>query len=446
MAPNWFSGSQPRVYYGWIIVGLCFVNLGIAFGVWYSFSVFFLALMHDFGWSRASAASIFSVFTLCNATTGPLSGRLLDRFGPRLVIPLGAALLSLALVLVSFTHSLWFFRLSYGVMAGVGVSLMGFTTNSALLSRWFERGRGTAVGVAVSGIGLGMMVLSPLVERWIATLGWRTAYLCLAALVAALVIPLNLILARPNPAALGQEMDGGARPPKPRRRPPTREMRVANPEWAYRQWTLGSAMRTRPFWLLMASYGFGSLCIQSTMMHAASAMVDAGLSLRTAAVYMGLLGICSSVGKVLFGFLSDRLGREMANTITTAICTAGLLAIMLISPQLGFLALLFAVFFGVGYGGTTPIYPAAAADLFMGGSFGLIFAVLFMSTGLGGSLGPYISGLLRDATGGYVASFCLSIVFLLGSCILLWLSGPGKVRRVVRTTSDRSAGGPPGPA
>ena len=106
-----------------------------------------------------------------------------------------------------------------------------------------------------------------------------------------------------------------------------------------------------------------------------------------------------------------------------------------ISPTIGcpaIVALSFAFMFGVGYGGATPIYPAAAADLFMGGSFGLIFAVIFLGTGLGGSLGPYVSGLLRDVTGSYFLPLSLCVVALWGSTFLLWKSGPGKVRRLAR--------------
>lgn len=428
-----FSGPQPQFYYGWVIVGLCFLNLTAAFGIWYSFSVFFLALMKDFGWSRASAASIFSVFIICSALTGPVAGRLLDRFGPRLVIPMGAALLSLSLVLVSFTQSLWFFRLSYGVLAGVGVSLMGFTTNSVLLSRWFERRRGTAVGLAIAGVGMGMTIFTPLAERWIAAFGWRGAYLGLAALVAGLIIPLNLLLARPDPASMGLEMEGGAHQNGGAKEPPRWEIKVLDPAWAQRPWTLGQAVKTRPFWMLMGAYFFSSMCYQSVIMHAASAMVDARYTLQVAAVYLGLVGIISSGGKMLFGFLSDRLGRELGTLLSVCICTLGLLALMFITPQYTILALGFMVLFGIGYGGSTPIYPAAAADLFMGGSFGLIFAVIFLGTGAGGSLGTYVSGLLRDATGDYMLSFCLCIAALWASCLFLWKSGPGKVRRMVRT-------------
>lgn len=433
MISGLFSGSQPRFYYGWVIVGLCFCNLAVAFGIWYSFSVFFLALMRDFGWGRATASSIFSVFIICSALTGPVAGRLLDRFGPRLVMPMGAALLSLALFLVSFTQNLWFFRLTYGVLAGAGVSLMGFTTNSAILSRWFERRRGTAVGIAIAGVGMGMTIFTPLAERWIAAFGWRGAYMCLAALVAGLIIPLNLFLARPTPESMGLKMEGGGQGGGKKRKHPRWEMKILNHEWADRPWTLAHAVKTRPFWMLMGAYCFSSMCYQSALMHAASAMVDAGYSLHLAAVYLGMVGILSSGGKVLFGFLSDRLGRELATFLTVCICTLGFLALMFITPQYTILALGFMVLFGIGYGGSTPIYPAASADLFMGGSFGLIFAVIFLGTGLGGSVGTYVTGLLRDVTGNYLLSFCLCIAALWASCLLLWKSGPGKVRRMVRT-------------
>ncbi len=432
MIMGYFTGPQPKIYYGWVIVVLCFLNLTAAFGIWYSFSVFFLALMKDFGWSRASAASIFSAFIICSALTGPVAGRLLDRFGPRLVFPVGAALLALSLVLVSFTQSLAFFQLTYGVGVGVGVSLMGFTTNSALLSRWFERRRGTAVGLAVAGVGMGMTIFAPLAERWIAAFGWRGAYLGLAVLVAGVIIPLNLFLARPDPASMGLTLEGGGRREGRVKKPTDWEMKVLDPVWAQQPWTLTQAVKTKPFWMLMGAYFFSSTCYQSVLMHAASAMVDAGYSLQVAAVYLGLVGIISTGSKMLFGFLSDRMGRELGTLLSVGICTLGLLALIFITPHYTILALAFMLLFGIGYGGSTPIYPAAAADLFMGGSFGLIFSVIFLGTGMGGSLGTYAAGLLRDLTGTYLLSFVMCTAALWASCLLLWQSGPGKVRRLVR--------------
>ena len=436
MLPKLFLGPQPRIFYGWVIVGLSMINLAVAFGVWYSFSVFFLAIIGDFGWSRAEASSIFSLFIICQSLSSPLTGRLLDRFGPRLVMPLGGALLATALFLVSFAQSLWFFQLVYGGLAGVTVSLMGFTTNSAMLSRWFERYRGAAAGVAMAGIGLGMIVLVPLAEHWIAAWGWRTAYVGLAGVVAGVIIPLNLLLAKPGPWVLDQTSDGGERPPKPGRKKPAREMRILDPAWCEQQWTLRAAVRTPRFWILMASYCFCSLCFQGTLMHTASAMVDAGLTLELSAIFMGLMGVFSSTGKVFFGILSDRLGRELTFLAAVVVCTLGLVAAMLMPFHQVGMALAMAVLFGLGYGGITPLYPATAADLFMGGSFGLVFSLIFLGSGVGGSVGPLLSGLLRDLTGTYFYAFCLALASIWVACLLLVKSGPGKVRRVRRVKSS----------
>lgn len=436
MLASLFSGPQPKFYYGWIIVGICFLNLAVAMGIWYSFSVFYLAVIKDFGWSRDSGASIFSIFIFCTAFSGPLSGRLLDRFGPRLVMPAGGALLAGALVLVSFSQSLWFFRVSYGILTGLGISLMGFTTNSALISRWFDRRRGTAVGIASAGIGIGMMALIPLAERWIVAFGWRGAYLCIAGLVAGLIIPLNLLLACSDPGSMGLEMEGGARRTNSNNKPSRWRVEILDSDWASRAWTLAAAVRTKPFWLLMLAYCCSGFTAQSTLMHAASAMVDSGMTMQLAAVYLGLVGIFNSSGKVIFGALSDRLGRETTYLITVCISTMGLLALIFIDPQLIVLAFSFALLFGLGYGGGTTMMPASSGDLFMGGSFGVIFAMIFMGTGVGGSLGPYVCGLLRDATGNYFLTLSLCMATLWVSLFLLWKSGPGKVRRMARSRPD----------
>ncbi|RLB33184.1 MAG: MFS transporter, partial [Deltaproteobacteria bacterium] len=155
------ADKTPRLFYGWIVVGVSFVTLAFGFGVWYSFSVFFLAVIKDFGWSRAAASSIFSVFVITQATMGLLAGYLQDRFGPRIVIPFGTLILALALALTSRAQSLWYFYVCYGVFAGASMSLLGFGSHSAFLPQWFERKRGLATGIAMSGIGFGMLLIVP---------------------------------------------------------------------------------------------------------------------------------------------------------------------------------------------------------------------------------------------------------------------------------------------
>jgi MFS family permease len=420
------------MYYGWIIVAVAFVTLGIAFGVWYSFSVFFLAIIKELGWSRAAASSIFSVFVLSQALMGLLTGYMQDRFGPRKVIPLGTLLLALSLILTSQARELWHFYLAYGALAGAGTGLLGFSSHSAFIPKWFERKRGLAIGIAMSGIGFGMLFLVPLVERFISLFGWRNTYLFLAGLVVFLVGPLNLIFSRKSPADLNLQPDGDALPGSTIQAKPAMVMHLADPKWAEVEWTLKKAMATKRFWFLTIGFFFGSLVYQSILMHSVSALVDAGLTRKAAAYYFGLLGLLGSVGKILFGYLSDRFSREGVNNLAGWVTALGIACLIAVGWSAGPWPLFFALLFGLGYGAAAPLFPSVSADIFFGRSFGLIFSVICIGGGMGGSLGSFILGWMRDLTGGYGLAFILTLAGMFFSCLFIWLAAPSKVRRMVK--------------
>ncbi|MCP4753073.1 MAG: MFS transporter [Proteobacteria bacterium] len=422
---------RPAFFYGWIIIAIGFVTLGVSFGVWYSFSVFILAIVKEFGWSRAAVSSIFSTFILSQAVAGMVAGYLQDRFGPRIVIPIGTVLLSISLVLTSRSNSLWGFQIAYGLMAGASVSLLGFASHSAFIPKWFERKRGLALGIAMSGIGFGMLFLVPLVEYFISAYGWRNAYLFLAAMVLFLIGPMNMVFARRSPAAINQHPDGDRPGTRHRESLPKRVMKVIDHEWAGREWTLGQAAVTKRFWLLALSFFTISFAFQGVLLHAVSAMVDAGMASDMAAYYFGIAGITGSVGKILFGYLSDLSGRERIKSLADMIAFLGIVSLMAISLVKGPMPFLFAVFFGLGYGAAAPLIPAVTADIFMGKRFGFIFAMIGIGGGLGGAVGSYVCGLLRDSTGSYTASLVACCVSLGVSSVLVWFSAPRKVRQMV---------------
>jgi MFS family permease len=418
------------VYYGWIIVALAFVTLTIAFGVWYSFSVFLLALIEEFGWSRAATSSIFSVFLIGHAVMGILTGHLQDRFGPRIVIPFGGILLTAALALTSQANTLWQFYITYGVFASIGVSLIGFTSHSAFLPNWFVRKRGLAVGIAMSGIGFGMLLLVPLLEKIITVFGWRTAELCAAAAVLFMVVPLNFLLARKSPAELGLLPDGRVEnAPLPKTR--QRAVQIIDHAWAEKDWTLSKAVATRRFWFVGLAFIFISFAYQSTLLHSVSAMVDGGLNRELAALFFGIAGIAGSGGKIMFGYLSDMFGRERITTAGGIIAGLGIVCLIFTGSAGIILPLMFAVLFGLGYGAAAPLLPSVSADIFEGRSFGLIFAMIAIGGGLGGSSGAFVAGLIRDVTGSYTASLLVAIVSLSLSCTMIWLARPGKVRKII---------------
>jgi len=408
------------------------VTLAISFGVWYSYSVFFLAILKEFGWSRAATSSIFSVFLLSQAFSGMPTGYLMDRYGPRLVIPSGAVVLAASLALVSCSRELWHFQISFGICAAVGVGLTGFVSHTSFLPRWFERKRGLAMGIAMSGIGLGTLVMVPVAERLITLYGWRTTYVILAAIVFLVATPLNAFLTRGRPEDLGLRPDGDGSPGPTHNAAPKRVVKVVDPDWVRTEWRLGNAILTRRFWFMVVAWFFGAYTYQSILLHAVSAIVDAGLSRQAAAYYFGVLGILGSVGKVFFGHLSDALGRERTNTVAAAITTLGVACLIWVHWHQGPLPLLFAVLFGLGYGASAPLLPSIGADIFLGRSFGLIFATISIGGGLGGAAGSYSSGFLRDAAGTYTVPFLLVVATLWTSCLFVWLAAPRKIRRMVQ--------------
>lgn len=409
------------------MIAVAFVTLGMSFGVWYSFSVFFLAIIKDFGWSRAEASSIFSIFIFSQALMNLLTGYLQDRFGPRGLIPFGTLLLSFSLILTSQVRELWHYRLAYGVLAGAGVSILGYSSHSAFIPNWFERKRGLAMGIAMSGIGFGMMILIPAVEKSITLYGWRTTYLLLAGLVLFLVGPLNLIFSRKSPEELRLQPDGHQT-----RSSPTRIMKIVDPQWTRVEWTLKKAVRTKRFWYLTAGFLFNAYVCQGTLLHGISAMVDSGLSRAAAAYYFGILGLAGFIGKILFGYISDRFNREGINNLAGVVTALGLVCLIAVDWMPEAMSLFFALLFGLGYGAAAPLFPSVSADIFLGRSFGLIFSVMSVGGGIGGALGSYLPGWVSDLTGAYSISFVLSIVSIFLSCLFIWLATPSKVRKMVK--------------
>ena len=411
-------------FYGWIIVAASFVTLAIAFGVWYSFSVFFVAILKEFGWSRAATAGIFSLFTLAHSGAAIAIGALLDRFGPRKVLPIGSILIVIGLLVSSRTETLWQLYISYGLITAIGICAIGFVSQSIILPTWFVRKRGLAIGMAMAGIGIGMQVLVPMTQTIISGFGWRYAYCFLAAIVVVIVIPLNAVCQRRNPAEIGQFPDGRRRPDalqgsggeEPRHNPIGEAPQAG--------WTLAKSLRTRQFWLLFATFFFIPMAVQGTFIHQVAHVVDKGFSAEKGAFFFGFAGITGSMGKILFGYLSDRIGREKAFSIGIGCAFSGVLSLMNLSPGHVGLLYAYATFFGLGYGAIAPIFPARAADLFQGAHFGKIYGFLCMSGGLGGATGTWVSGKIFDLTGSYHIAFLGVLTALVLVAILFWFTSP----------------------
>ncbi len=444
----YFLNLEKKIpfYYGWVIVVTSFITLGVAFGVWYSFSVLYIAIINDFSWSRATTAGIFSLFTISHYLCAFLTGWLIDRFGPRLVIPIGAMWLALSLNLLTHATDILDFYLIYGVMAAIGVSLIGFVPHATFLPRWFSKRRGLAIGLAMAGVGVGMLTIPPLMQHLIDLDGWRSAYRRLAIIVL-LTIPINLFFQRRDPHQIGLLPDNETAVSENKysknlsTETQSEGTLIIDKNWAETRWTSRQALKTGRFWYLAAGFFLGPFAIQGVLMHAVAGLVDGGMSTEAAAATFGLLGICGSVGKITLGFFGDRWNRETANTAGMIAATIGVLALSCVNLQPRLLPYLFALCFGFGYGAVAPLFPSIAADIFQGKHFGRIFGLLSLNLGFGGAAGAWFAGYIFDRTGSYQFAFTTDIIVLWLSCTCFWFAAPRKIRLSRNRTNQAKMNG-----
>jgi MFS family permease len=411
---------RPRLFYGWIIVAVCSLTLLVAFGVRLSFTVFFVALIEEFGWPRGSTSLVFSVSMVVFALFSTPAGMALDRWGARRVFGLGTGLLALGLFLSSFIQSLNQLALAYGVVAGLGITILGLGPQASLIARWFRRRRGMAIGITFAGTGLGTLLLTPGSEFLVSQIGWRGAYLILAGLALG-TIPAILLFLRMDPADLNLHPDGDV----------VASEQVANHGSDAKtavDWRMGDIVRTPAFWLVMVA-GLGSVGpLRMLTVHQLAVMADAGFERLFGATVIGISGAVTAVSFIVFGILSDRFGRWGAYAfgslcLLIAVVTIGNLNILQSSGWL----ILYAVFLGLGEGSRASLITAVASDLFPGSALGAVNGAVGSAFGAGAAIFPWLAGTLYDYSGSCVTAFEIASLAVLISTVALWIA-PRKSR------------------
>ena len=413
-------------HFGLIIVGFSFITLGLVYGVQYSFSVFFVALLKEFGWSRSITAGAFSLCIIIHGIIGPFVGGMADRSGPKKVFLYGSLSLGIGLALCSLTQTWWGFYIFFGIITAIGMGSTGWVPSVIMIQRGFKEKVGLAVGIISSGIGIGILVYVPLIQYLIIQFGWRMAYRIMAISIPVIIISMAITcLKRPlqAPSSYQTEMKVSHRI--------TKDPLIVDEAWTSTPWTLQQAIATRQFWLLGTSFLLGNLITQSIFTHQVAFFVDRGLNPLFASYIVGIVGVVSVGGKILWGALSDRIGREItyAMGITCYIFGVMTLVVLNASPS-STLSYLFAFFFGMGYSVTAALPPLMTADLFGGYAFGGIFGSIMVFTGVGGAFGAWFAGFIYDVAGSYLPVFVILIIFALFSSLSIWSAAPRKIRRV----------------
>ena len=413
-------------FYGWLLVAVAFVTMAIGVNARTAFSLLFPAILDEFGWDRGVTAGAFSFGFLVSAVVTPFIGRVMDRRGPRLVVEAGVLAVASGLVLAALIHEPWQLYLTLGVLAGGGVNCLAYTGQSIYLTNWFVQRRGLAISIAFSAVGIGSIVILPWLGWLIRAAGWRSACVWLGVVLFVVLAPLNLLL-RQRPEDLGLSPDGlradnaGVKP----------AVTVVDPKWAAIEWTLSRAMRTRRFWWLAAGY-FGALYSwYAVQVHQTKYLIDVGFSPGVAAWALALVGLAAVPGQIALGHLSDRVGREwvwMIGNLGFALCCMALLRLGS-APQPALLYGMILAQGTLGYG-LTSVMGAIPAEIFAGPHFGAVFGTVMLAAILGGAAGPWITGVVYDATGSYARAFWIAGAASLFSIAAIWRAAPGKVRRV----------------
>jgi MFS family permease len=386
---------EPR----WGVLAASFVTLVLVQGATFTFPVFLVPLTQEFGGLRGVAAAAFSLHNLVVGLTATVVDPLMGRFGERRIFAVGALVLGAGLALSGTASSPLGLIVWFSGLAGLGAGLLGSVAQTVMLSRWFPTARGTVVGLALSGMGIGMFIFGPLSALLIERFGWRGAFLSIGTGVALLLLPTNARAAGAPTEAPGGGASAAGKAPEPR---------------------VAEILGTLRFWWFAAAFFFTPVSNFMVTTHQVAHMVEAGIEPRWAATAFGLMGLLSGAGRAGFGALSDRVGRIPAALGSYAATALGTLALLLLGPgSPAWLLYAFIALFGSTLGARGPIIAALAADLYRGRSYGTVLGLITLGNRLGSAVGPWLGGVIYDLTGSYRAAFGISISAIVIAAIAL---------------------------
>ncbi|MFC2004955.1 MFS transporter [Chloroflexota bacterium] len=394
---------KGRLFYGWVVVSGFFAIQAILLGASTSFGVFFKSIESEFNLTRAATSAILSVSMLLLPIASILGGWALDRYGPRLVLFLMGLFTGLSLLLTSQTNAAWQLFITYSLLLAMGSGATYVVTMSTV-SRWFDKKRGLAVGIAGSGGGLGVVAMALFATYLVAKFDWQMAYLIIGLIAWLTVIPLSRLL-RKDPYEIGVLPDG-VRPESMDRRVP--ELGTKEKSFHPAGLSVLETFRTRGFWLVLFIWLLFSFCMLMVFTHIVPHATDIGISAVEAAAILGLIGGARAFGMVLLGSVADRMGRKK----TAIICTlfqAGVM-VWLIWAQSSWMLYLFAIIYGLSNGGLHSSITALLGDTFGLDRIGSILGVLDIGWGIGAAAGPFIGGLFFDINNSYSQAFLLGAV------------------------------------
>jgi MFS family permease len=409
--------DATRPFFGWwvVLVSAIGMTTGIASVNLWSFGVFIGPLSAEFGWTVSEITTVLLIGTLVTVVSSPFIGRLVDRLGARRVALASIVLLgSLLVSLYWLTPNLWHFYLVFGVMPllGAGTSSVAY---ARVISRWFDRRRGLALGLTLAGVGVGAFVIPLLTNAVIQTHGWRAAYVVLGLLSLALTLPLAFFLLRDSPESMGQRPDGAppaAEEPAGAARAPAGVVGFATDE----------ALRQPRLWQMVAAFLVLGLAIGGVLILLVPILEQRGVPRETAVLVQAGLGVALVIGRVFAGWLMDRF---FAPYVAIAFLIGPIGGLLLFanstSPAAAVTA---ALLIGLAAGAEVDVIAYMIGRYFGTRAYATLYGVLYSAWTLGSGFGPKLFAIVFERTGSYSPGLLAAAVLMTLSCLLLWRLGP----------------------
>ena len=390
-----------KIFYGWVIVGAGIVITCLGMGSMMSLGIFLQPMSAATGWSRTSVSTAALLNFLCMGPASFLWGALSDRFGTRVVVVSGGALLGLGLVAASQAATVGQFQILFGVIIGVAAGSF-YAPLTATATRWFTRHRSLAVALISAGFAIGSMTISPFARWLIDHYGWRTAMLTLGAFSWLFIIPAALLVRKPPVLPRG----AGALSASP----------------ADREFTVARALCTPQFAAISFTYFACCAAHSGPIFHMVSYAIDCGVPAMAAATVFGAAGIASLSGRVIGGLAADRVGAKRMIIFGLALQALSVSLYVFTRDLASFYGL--ALMFGFSYGAVMPLYAILVREYFGARIMGTMFGAVNVASTLGMAIGPWTGGWLYDAYGSYFWLYIGSFGIGLGAVAIAFTFRP----------------------
>jgi MFS family permease len=405
--------NRPRIFYGWVIVFTAGIGLllGYAPVFVYSFSVFIKSLAQDFHTSRTSISFAFTLANVMQSVGAPLIGRLVDRFGAHKVIVPSTVIFGLVIISFKyFSTSLWQLYAFFIVIGLIGTGTAP-VPYGIVVSRWFDRRRGLALGLMMMGLSSGAILMPPIAQHLIILFGWRTAYAIVGFVVLAISVPVVGIFLKDSPEKMGLQPDGEP------------DLNTGSTERKNEQGVNWSVARREPtFWFLASAFFLLGASVHACVIHLVPMLTDRGISVERAAFASSLLGVALLIGRVFTGYFLDRFfGPYVAMLLFSGVAVG---ISLFLTGAGGSLPLLAVFLVGLGMGAEADIIAYLTSRYFGLRSFGEIYGYLFATFTLAGALGPVLMGVGFDHLGSYRAPLLFFLAATLVATALLSRLGP----------------------